>query len=73
MSGKGGKAGQVCSECLGKKVRTVSDSLGKASPGWLVEILSIRIRLCEGLGSGHPGYGVRDNREDSLKVRDFMV
>lgn len=52
---------------------TVSESLGKASPGWLLRILSIRTRLCEGLGSGHPGNVVRDNREDSLKVRDFMV
>lgn len=51
----------------------MSESLGKASPGWLLGILSIRIRLCEGLGSGHPGNVVRDNREDSLKVRDFMV
>ena len=70
MSGKRGKAGQVCSECLGKKVGTVSESLEKTSPGWLSGILSIRICLCESLGSGHPEYVVRDNREDSLKVRD---
>lgn len=41
------KAGQVLSECLAKKMRTVSESLESNCPGQVLRLFDIRIHVCE--------------------------